>query len=137
MKILEIKTKKREIGNIGEKLAAKFLKKSGYKIIKKNYADSGNEIDIIAKDDSYVIFVEVKTRTLGHQSAKEPRPASAVGPQKQRKIISAAKYFMATNTLKRKMRFDIVEVYLTEEKTKKAEKILHLKSAFNYNTATR
>ena len=133
MRILKIRTEKREIGNIGEGLAAKFLKKIGYKILEKNYADSGNEIDIIAEDKEHIIFVEVKTRTLGHQSPKEPRPASAVTPEKQRKIISAAKYFTEKKATQKKMRFDVIEVYLTEEK--KADKILHLKSAFNYDTA--
>ena len=136
MKILEIKTERRRIGDIGERLAAKFLKKEGYKILKRNYSDSGNEIDIIAEDKEHIVFVEVKTRTVERQNGKEPRPASAVTPEKQKKIISAAKYYLAFNATDKRIRFDIVEVYLSEKKQKKAERILHLESAFNRNTSS-
>ncbi len=136
MKILEILTEKRKTGNIGEHAAAKFLKRNGYKIIKRNYADSKNEIDIIAENKEYTVFVEVKSRTVGHQSPKEPRPASAVTPEKQRKIIAAAKYYTAFNREHKKLRFDVIEVYLADQKKKKVKEILHLKSAFNYDTAT-
>ena len=135
MKILEILTEKRKTGNIGERAAARFLKRNGYKIIERNYADSQNEIDIIAENKEYTVFVEVKSRTVGHRSPKEPRPASAVNPEKQRKIISAAKYYTAFNREHKKLRFDIIEVYLTDEKKKKVKEILHLKAAFNYDTA--
>lgn len=135
MKILEVKTERREIGNIGERLAAKFLKKEGYKILERNYACSGNEIDIIAEDKQHTVFVEVKTRTLGKEDIKEPRPASAVTPEKQRKIISAAKYYLAFHKKEKRIRFDIVEVYLDGKKRKKAEKILHLTSAFDKDSA--
>ena len=135
MRILEVKTERRKIGDRGEKLAAKFLKKKGYKILKKNYADSGYEIDIIAEDEEHTVFVEVKTRTVGRESAKEPRPASSVTPEKQRKIISAAKYYLAFRKSDKKVRFDIVEVYMSGGNEKKAERILHLENAFNRNTA--
>ena len=133
MKILEILTERRKIGNIGEDAACKFLRKHGYKILKKNYEAVGYEIDIIAENKVAVAFIEVKTRTIGHEDPREPRPASAVTPEKQRKIISSAKYFVGTLNTKKQLRFDIVEVYLNEEK--KVQKILHLESAFNYNSA--
>lgn len=137
MKILEIKTERRKIGDIGERLAAKFLKKEGYKLKQRNYAASGNEIDIIAEDKEHIVFVEVKTRTVERQSQKEPRPASAVTPDKQKKIICAAKYYLAFNRTEKRIRFDIVEVYLSEKNQKKAEKILHLRGAFNGDSANR
>ena len=134
MKILEILTPKRLIGNIGERAAARLLRKGGYKILQKNYAAFDAEIDIIAIKDGTVAFVEVKTRTLGHEDAREARPASAVNPEKQRKIIKCSKAFMSVNyQIKAKMRFDIIEVFLDENK--KVAEIKHLISAFNYNTA--
>lgn len=133
MKILSVDTEKREIGNIGEAAAAKHLKRAKYKILEKNFVAVGAEIDIIAENKEYIIFVEVKTRTIGHESEKEPRPASAVTPTKQRKIISAAKYYLGHYFKERKKRFDIIEVYLNAEK--RVEKILHLEGAFNYNIA--
>ena len=134
MKILEILTPKRQIGNIGERAAARHLKRGGYKILDRNYTAFDAEIDIIAIKDGTVCFVEVKTRTLGREDAREPRPASAVNPEKQRKIIRCAKAFMSSNyKIKAKMRFDVIEVFLHENK--KVAEINHLISAFNYNTA--
>ena len=133
MNILKILTVKREIGNIGELAAVKFLRKNGYKILERNYVAAGYEIDIIAENRDYTVFTEVKTRTLGAQSPKEARPASSVTPEKQRKIIATAKYYLAAHASGRRIRFDVVEVYL--DQSKKVHDIVHLKSAFNYNTA--
>jgi len=135
MEILKVKTEKRIIGDIGELAAVSFLKKSKYKIIEKSYVQSNTEIDIIAENRDYIVFVEVKTRTVGKQSPCEPRPASSVTSDKQRKIINCAKYFLATFPKKKKVRFDIIEVLLNEKK--EVVKLNHLDGAFNYNTAYR
>ena len=133
MNILKVLTEKRRTGNVGEDAAARLLRKHGYRILERNYAELGAEIDIIAKNREYYVFVEVKTRTLGHQSPKEPRPASSVTPEKQRKIITVAKWYLGTLPRGRKIRFDVIEVYLDEEK--KVQRIMHLENAFNYDTA--
>lgn len=133
MKILELLTPKREIGNIGERAAAKLLKRSGYRILEKNFVALGYEIDIIAADREHTVFCEVKTRTLGKESEKELRPASAVTPKKQKKIMSAAKFYNASRNLEKKMRFDVIEIWLDEDK--KVKKESHLIAAFNYDTA--
>ncbi len=133
MKILELLTDKKKTGNIGEAAAAKFLKKQGYKILKRNYEALGYEIDIIAGNTEFTVYCEVKTRTLGRENQKEPRPASAVTPEKQRKILAAAKYYNANKNLSRKMRFDILEVWVDEKNTIKS--ISHIQGAFNSNTA--
>ncbi len=135
MNILKVLTSRRATGNVGEDAAAKYLGKHGYKILERNYAEVGGEIDIIARNREYYVFVEVKTRTLGHESPKEPRPASAVTPEKQKKIITTAKWFLGTVPKGRKIRFDVIEVYLNEEK--EVQRIMHLENAFNYNTANR
>ena len=135
MNILKVLTEKRKTGNIGEDAAARFLRKHGYRILERNYAELGAEIDIIAKNREYYVFVEVKTRTLGHQSPKEPRPASSVTPEKQGKIITVAKWYLGTVPKGRKIRFDVIEVYVNEEK--EVQRIMHLENAFNYDTAHR
>lgn len=135
MKILEILTEKRKIGNVGERAAAKLLKKSGYKILERNYVALGYEIDIIATDREHTVFCEVKTRTLGKENPKESRPASSVTPDKQRKIISAAKYYNTAKNLGRKMRFDIIEIIVDDSMKVKEER--HLIGAFTYDTATK
>ena len=133
MKILNILTRQRKIGNVGEKLAAKALKKAGYKILEKNYVSFQTEIDIIAENRTTIAFVEVKTRTVGKENPREPRPASAVTPSKQRKIISAAKYYLGTCKKEKRVSLDIIEVYLNP--SGKADKILHIENAFNKNSA--
>ena len=133
MNILKVFTKSRETGNIGEALAAKYLKKQGYKIISQNYCDYKYEIDIIAENETTLAFVEVKTRTSVSLSAAGGRPASAVTPEKQRKIIEAVNHYRSYNSTKKRISLDVVEVYL--DKNKKPEKILHIENAFNANTA--
>lgn len=133
MKILEVLTEKRETGNIGERAAVRLLRKTGHKILAKNYVSVGHEIDIIATDNIHTIFVEVKTRTVGEGGECNTRPAAAVTPEKQRAIIATAKAYLAYNKSQRRVRFDIVEVYL--DKRKRVQKILHILSAFNYNTS--
>ena len=130
MESLKIKTEKRRIGNLGEKLAAKFLKKQGYKILKRNFVAEGAEIDIIARRKDTVVFAEVKTR-----SAKEGEnlsPASAVTPEKQRKIIKAAKYYAAYNAKDFILRLDVIEILL---ESKRKRTINHIENAFNINTS--
>ena len=133
MKILEVLTKKRKTGNLGEELASKYLKKEGYKIRERNYVALGHEIDIIAETKDTVAFVEVKTRTVGYESKYEARPASSVTPEKQRKIITTAKYYLAGFRPHKYVNLDIVEVYLNQDGT--SNKIIHIKNAFNWNTA--
>ena len=135
MKILKIDTKNRRIADLGETLACNYLKKNGYKLLKRNYAPFDCEIDIIAENKTTIAFVEVKTRTIGKQTPIEPRPASAVTPEKQRKIIKATRYYLGDAVQKKHVSLDVIEVYLTEEK--KAEKICHMENAFNINTAYR
>ena len=53
---------KRKFGNIGEKIAQKYLIKKGYEIITTNFYTRSGEIDIITKNENEIIFIEVKTR---------------------------------------------------------------------------
>ena len=98
---------KREIGDIGENLAVKLLKKKGYKIIERNFLVKTGEIDIIAKKDNYVIFVEVRLRKHGGLVTA----AETVDAKKQKRIISAAKVYMKQNDLfSSPVRFDVVAI---------------------------
>ena len=94
-------------GQCGEDAAAAFLKKKGYKIIKRNYKNKIGEIDIIAKNKEDLVFVEVKTRS----SEKFGTPAEAVTYYKKQKIVNAAKWYLAQNPTELNIRFDIIEVY--------------------------
>ncbi len=136
MNILKIKTEKRKLGDFGEKAAAKYLKKNGYKILERNYAPIDHEIDIIASKENMIAFVEVKTRTIGNESSIEPRPASSVTREKQQSIIKAAKFYSSYNPSNKKKRFDIIEVYVNQKTNKySVADIKHLEGTFNLNTA--
>ena len=74
----------REIGAKGEKAAAKFLKKNGYRIVKKNFYSAHGEIDIIAENKEYLVFVEVKSRKDVEENFINYRyPAETVDKNKQ------------------------------------------------------
>ena len=137
MNILKILTPKRLIGNLGEREAARHLKKNGYKILERNYTALGAEIDIIARKDNTIAFVEVKTRNLKYLGYKEARPASSVTPEKQRKIIKVASSYIARHPSDTRLRLDVIEVY-TEGDAKdrpKIKEIKHIEGAFNKDTA--
>ena len=136
MKILEILTPKRKLGNYGEGAACRFLKRNGYKIKERNYVVEGHEVDVIAESSDTLVFVEVKTRTVGKQNPKEPRPASAVNQKKQRSIISCARIYFAMKRPKKRVRFDVIEVYVNENgRRKSVAEIKHLQNTFNASTA--
>ena len=136
MKILQIKTEKALLGRYGERAAARYLRRHGYRIRKRNFVSNNHEIDIIAENRSTVAFIEIKTRTVGNQSPNEPRPASAVDPKKQRSIISAAKSYIAFNRTKKKKSLDIIEVLVNKKRRGySVAEIKHLQNSFNINTA--
>jgi len=99
--------KRQQFGQKGESLAARHLKKNGYKILEQNYRTKMGEIDIIAKDKETIVFVEVKARRSHHFG----NPKWAVTPKKQRKISMVALYYLkATNQNNLKARFDVVAI---------------------------
>lgn len=123
----------KNIGNIGERKAARFLRKKGYRIIERNKHESHNEIDIIAANLKFIIFVEVKTRTVSpDDDISYGIAASAVNFAKQERTIKGAKSFISTNPkkIKNKMvRFDVIEVYL-DKSSLKLKGINHIENAF-------
>ena len=123
----------KSIGDIGEMLAAKFLKKKNFRIIERNKHQSRNELDIVAVNKSVAVFVEVKTRTISENDiAILGEAASAVNFKKQERTINAAKAYLCENkkTIKnREIRFDVVEVYL-DKTTLKLKTINHIENAF-------
>lgn len=103
----------RKFGNIGEKIAQCYLLNQGYDIIETNFYTRRGEIDIIAKKDNYIIFVEVKTRS----NAKYGTPAMAVNYLKRKHMKIASKIFLLLNNLNNSpVRFDVVEVFINDGK---------------------
>ncbi len=113
-------TEKKTYGNIGENLATKYLENKGYKIVCQNFSNKLGEIDIIAKDKDYIVFVEVKAR----HSAKYGLPREAVTLYKQNKIrMVALSYLKTIHKLDSNCRFDVIEIFGDDE-------ITHIINAF-------
>jgi putative endonuclease len=94
-------------GRIAEDLAGSFLESRGFRILFRNYKAACAEIDIIARENNVICFVEVKSRA----SEKFGSPQEAVTPAKQRKIGQAALIFLKENNLlEARCRFDVVAI---------------------------
>ncbi|MBQ5334260.1 MAG: YraN family protein [Oscillospiraceae bacterium] len=113
-----------ETGKLGEELTAYYLQKSGYEILRRNFRIKGGEIDIIARKDGIIAFVEVKTRDI---SALESG-AEAVRSRKRSLIIRASQEYSCRYPHDCQPRFDISEVTV---KSGKIVKFSYLDNAFD------
>ncbi|MFH1678019.1 MAG: YraN family protein [Candidatus Omnitrophota bacterium] len=96
-----------ELGRRGEQIAVSFLKDKGYKIVSINYRTKLGQIDIVARENKTICFVEVKTR----KTSRFGKPIDAVGYFKQRKISQVALMFLKENKLlDSQARFDIISI---------------------------
>lgn len=104
-------TDKQKLGRKGEKFAAKYLKRHRFRIISYNYSCKYGEIDIVAENKQYIVFVEVKTR---HEGQMLP-PQFSVDYKKQRRIMKTANDLLSRYDTDRQPRFDIAEVIVNEK----------------------
>lgn len=124
----------REFGILGEESAASFLCGKGFKIIGRNVRLAHTETDIIATNEKYIIFAEVKTRrAYPNILSKVKRPACAVDLRKQKLLINGAKAFLSKNKSiceGLQPRIDVIEVYTSPDSEKyKVLKIVHMENA--------
>ncbi|HBI93896.1 MAG TPA: YraN family protein [Terrisporobacter glycolicus] len=110
-----------EKGKLGEEIALKYIISKGGKVIEKNYRTKIGEVDIIAKLNGELVFVEVKSRS----NINYGYPSESVNYKKKRKITNVAKYYILDNSLENlSIRFDVIEIYFNEKK------INHIVNAF-------
>ena len=118
-----------EIGRIGEQMVADFLKTRGYIIFYQNYRCSFGEIDIIAEDKEFIVFVEVKSRTAPPDSVSRfGPPSAAVTYAKQQRLIKAAYDYLKTSNTSKQPRMDVCEVWLDNDQ--RVLKINHIRNAY-------
>ena len=113
----------RSTGSCYERKAADYLKQQGLFILRYNYRCRFGEIDLIARDGEYLVFVEVKTRKENSLYA----PILAVTKQKQNKLMKTAYVYLKEYPTNKNIRFDIIEVI---HNSKKVVSINHIKNAF-------
>jgi putative endonuclease len=101
------------LGTRGEKLACRFLRKSGYKVLYRNFRGrSGGEIDVVCREKDTLVFIEVKTRTREDFG----RPFDAVDRNKQKRIARGAlAWLRLLDDPDILFRFDVVEVIIVED----------------------
>lgn len=116
------------IGDFGEEIVSKYIQQKGYSIVEKNFHSRFGEIDIIAKNDEYIVFIEVKTR----KNNSVISGIEAVDTKKQKKIIKTAMIYLNGNHIELQPRFDVVEVNHDKISGKKFIKINHIENAFSW-----
>lgn len=114
------------LGDKGERVAVKFLKRNGYSILAQQYRTDLGEIDIIALDGQTVVFIEVKTR----KTDLKGQPFEAVTLQKQRQLTRLAGSFLKQHQLlNQSARFDIISIIWQSDQS--TPEIQHYQNAFS------
>ncbi len=114
---------RQSLGKWGEEQAARFLRRSGMKIVARNLRTPVGEVDIIARKGKTLIFAEVKTR----RSSAYGAPQEAVGVTKQRQILRAASWYLNDRGWQDlQPRFDVLAVRVVNDRAQ----IEHIADAF-------
>ncbi len=101
--------KRRDTGILGEKLAGDFIRKRGYRIIETNYRCPEGEIDIVARHEDHLAFIEVRTK----RSLDFGSPEESITLAKQKKVRAVAAHYLQTHeNLPSLWRIDVVAVEL-------------------------
>ena len=113
-----------DLGRVGEKQAAKFLRRKRYRIVTRNYRCPMGELDLIALDGKIIVFVEVKTRT----DSEHADPEENVNLAKQQRISRCAEFFLRqTGSDDRQCRFDVIAITMNHNTKMEIE---HFMDAF-------
>ena len=116
----------RTLGRWGEELVAEDLRRRGWSVVDTNFRCRMGELDIVAQNDRYLIFVEVKLRKNERFGAAR----EAVTASKQRKLRIAAQYYLMSHPTRLQPRFDVAEVYAPQGVHTERPSISYLENAF-------
>ena len=98
-------------GEAAESLAADFLRRRGFTILERNYRCRFGEIDLVARGGELLVFVEVR----GRRSEAFGGAAGSITAAKRRRLVAAARHYLATHRVDRACRFDVVLVRGVEQ----------------------
>lgn len=113
-------------GAWGEALAAEYLRKKRYTIVASGYRCRFGEIDLIVRNQRFLVFVEVKLR----KSAAFARAMEYVDSKKQNRIRLTASLYLSTNPTALQPRFDVIEIYAPDGTQTLHPEIYHMEDAF-------
>ncbi len=113
---------KRSIGTKYEDMAAVYLEQKGMRIVERNFRNRTGEIDLIARDKAFLVFIEVKYRS----TEKTGSPMEAISFSKQRNICKVSDYYRMKHGIGEEcgIRFDVISIC--------GEEITHIPNAFDY-----
>ena len=113
-------------GAWGERLAAEYLANKRYKLVAANYRCRFGELDLVVRNRTYLVFVEVKLR----KNAAFAMAREYVDVHKQEKLRTTASLFLSQNPTKLQPRFDVIEIYAPDGIETAHPEIIHLEDAF-------
>jgi putative endonuclease len=123
--------RRRALGALGERLAAKHLERAGYTIIDRNFRTRYGELDLVARDPQALVFCEVKTLITGGLRGP-PAALDAIGPRKRKQVRMMARQWLASGRGSGRgaaeLRFDAVGV--TFDASGRLVSVEHLEGAF-------
>ena len=113
-------------GAWGEAVAAKYLRDRGYAIVAAGFHSRFGEIDLIAQDRTFLVFVEVKTR----KNADFAAAAAYVDRRKQDRLRVTASIYLSKYPTRLQPRFDVIEIYAPQGRQTTTPQIHHMEDAF-------
>lgn len=116
--------KHNEVGKLGEQIALDFLEQKGMKVLEINWRCKHLEIDIIATQNNYIHFIEVKTRT----SMYFGYPEENISQKKMKNLINAAEEYLNENPFWKRVQFDVIAVNIVSEKVF----IFHIEDVYDF-----
>ena len=114
------------VGAWGERIAAEYLSRKRYKLVAANYRCRFGELDLILRNRTHLVFVEVKLR----KNASFAAAREYVDLRKQEKLRMTAALYLSQNPTKLQPRFDVIEIYAPEGIETTHPEIIHLEDVF-------
>ena len=107
-------TESQRLGRMGEDAVMSRYARAGFTMVGRNVRKFPNEIDLILKSDTHLVFVEVKTRhATPDVRSRYGRPADAVNASKKARVVEAAKAYLKEHPTQLQPRIDVAEVYVS------------------------
>jgi putative endonuclease len=123
---------RRRLGALGEELAARHLEARGFEVVERNFRTRYGELDVVARDQRFLVFCEVKTRIVRLATREVLGPFAAIGVRKQRQVRAMAREWLAAGRLEGarppELRFDAVGVSF--DPSGRLLSLEHLEAAF-------